>query len=69
MVSVTWFVLTVDMPGFETEDINVGQDRGQKKTYHRRFPKHVADDVDLDELAADHFVDAIEVSCRRQQFG
>ncbi|MDX1748573.1 MAG: Hsp20/alpha crystallin family protein, partial [Halobacteriales archaeon] len=58
------FVLNVDMPGFERDEIHVAwddgvlnisadhvdQDRGQEKTYHRRFrfPKHVEED----EIAA-----------------
>ncbi|GAB3665126.1 Hsp20/alpha crystallin family protein [Halopiger thermotolerans] len=54
------FVLTIDMPGFETDEIelawddgvlnvaaeHVDDDRGRKKTYHRRFrfPKTVDDE-------------------------
>jgi HSP20 family protein len=55
------FVLAVDMPGFETDDITVAWDdgvlnvsaeavdesRNRKKTFHRRFrfPKEVDDDA------------------------
>ncbi|SFC05109.1 HSP20 family protein [Halobiforma haloterrestris] len=54
------FVLTIDMPGFETDEIelawddgvlnvaaeHVDDERGRKKTYHRRFrfPKVVDDE-------------------------
>ena len=54
------FVLSVEMPGFDTEEISVAwddgvlniaaehreEDRGHHKTYHRRFrfPKHIDDD-------------------------
>lgn len=54
------FVLSVEMPGFDPEEIDVSWDdgvlniaaehedetRGQRKTYHRRFrfPKNVEDD-------------------------
>ncbi len=68
------FVLTVDMPGFETEDISVtwddgvlnvaaehvDEDRGQKKTYHRRFrfPKTVADE----EIGAEYRNGVLEIT-------
>lgn len=53
------FVLSVEMPGFDPEEIDVSWDesvlniaaedeqRGQRKTYHRRFrfPKTVDDDA------------------------
>ena len=55
------FVLTVEMPGFDREEItlawddgvlniaadHVDEDRGRKRTYHRRFrfPKDVDDDA------------------------
>jgi HSP20 family protein len=67
------FVLTVEMPGFDTEDISVAWDdgvlniaaehedetRNRQKTYHRRFrfPKHVADD----EIAAEYTNGVLEV--------
>mgnify|MGYP002338710968 CR=1 FL=1 len=57
----TEFVLSVEMPGFDTDEISVAWDegvlnisadrtddqRGQRKTYHRRFrfPKHIDDDA------------------------
>jgi HSP20 family molecular chaperone IbpA len=53
------FLLSVEMPGFDTDDITVSwedsvlnisaeradEKRGQRKTYHRRFrfPKHIDD--------------------------
>ena len=68
------FVLTVDMPGFETDDIDVTWDdgvlnvaaehvddeRGQKKTYHRRFrfPKTVVDE----EIAAEYRNGVLEIT-------
>jgi HSP20 family protein len=55
------FVLSVEMPGFEPEDITVSwndgilnvagetenEDRGQRRTYHRRFrfPREVDDEA------------------------
>jgi HSP20 family protein len=55
------FVLTIELPGFNREEIDlawddgvlniaaehVDDDRGQKRTYHRRFrfPKDVAEDA------------------------
>ncbi len=67
------FVLTVDMPGFETDEIELAWDdgvlnvaaehtdesRGRKKTYHRRFrfPKTVADD----EISAEYTNGVLEV--------
>ncbi len=68
------FVLTVDMPGFETDDIDVtwddgvlnvaaehvDDDRGRKKTYHRRFrfPKTVANE----EISAEYRNGVLEIS-------
>ncbi|WP_290811814.1 Hsp20/alpha crystallin family protein [Halovivax sp.] len=68
------FVLTVDMPGFEREEIDlawddgilnvaaehVDDDRGRKKTYHRRFrfPKV----VDEDEIEARYTNGVLEVA-------
>ncbi|ELY77121.1 Hsp20/alpha crystallin family protein [Natrinema gari] len=67
------FVLTIDMPGFETDEIalawddgmlNVAADhtdenRGRKKTYHRRFrfPKTVDDEG----IAAEYTNGVLEV--------
>ncbi|SEQ45927.1 Hsp20/alpha crystallin family protein [Natrinema salaciae] len=67
------FVLTIDMPGFETEEIDLAWDdgvlnvaaehadesRGRKKTYHRRFrfPKT----VDEDEIDAEYTNGVLEV--------
>jgi HSP20 family protein len=55
------FVLTLDLPGFDTEEIDLGWEdgvlnvsaqhvddrRGRKKTYHRRFrfPKEIDEDA------------------------
>ena len=68
------FVLSIDLPGFEHEDIDltwedgvlnvaagrVDEDRGRKRTYHRRFrfPK----DVDTDEIAASYTNGVLEVT-------
>jgi HSP20 family protein len=68
------FVLTVNVPGFEREEIDVAwddgrlniaaehaeEDRGRRKTYHRtfRFPK----DVDPDEIAARYRNGVLEVT-------
>ncbi|AGB36903.1 Hsp20/alpha crystallin family protein [Natronococcus occultus] len=68
------FVLTIDMPGFEHEEIDlawddgvlnvaaehVDEDRGRKKTYHRRFrfPKTVDDD----EISAEYTNGVLEVT-------
>jgi HSP20 family protein len=68
------FVLTVDMPGFEREEIDLAWDdgvlnvaaehvdesRGRKKTYHRRFrfPK----DVDGDDITARYENGVLEVT-------
>lgn len=68
------FVLTIDMPGFETDEIDlawddgvlnvaaehVDEDRGQKKTYHRRFrfPKTVADE----EIGAEYRNGVLEIT-------
>ncbi|WP_436923141.1 Hsp20/alpha crystallin family protein [Halosimplex amylolyticum] len=67
------FVLSVELPGFDPEDIDVtwhegvlnvaaeheDETRGQRKTYHRRFrfPK----DVDDDEIAAEYTNGILEV--------
>ncbi|WP_222919489.1 Hsp20/alpha crystallin family protein [Natrinema sp. SYSU A 869] len=67
------FVLTIDMPGFETDEIELAWDdgvlnvaaehtdesRGRKKTYHRRFrfPKTVDDE----EIAAEYTNGVLEV--------
>ncbi|MDG5760145.1 Hsp20/alpha crystallin family protein [Natronococcus sp. A-GB1] len=68
------FVLTIDMPGFETDEIDLTWDdgvlnvaaehvddgRGRKKTYHRRFrfPKSIADD----EITAAYTNGVLEVT-------
>jgi len=68
------FVLTIDMPGFEREGIDLAWDdgvlnvaaehvdesRGRKKTYHRRFrfPK----DVDGDDITARYENGVLEVT-------
>jgi HSP20 family protein len=68
------FVLTVDMPGFEREEIDlawddgvlnvaadhVDEERGRKKTYHRRFrfPK----DIDEDAITARYENGVLEVT-------
>ncbi|WP_049923967.1 Hsp20/alpha crystallin family protein [Halopiger djelfimassiliensis] len=68
------FVLTIDMPGFETDEIDLAWDegvlniaaehvddeRGRKKTYHRRFrfPKDIADD----EIVAEYTNGVLEVA-------
>ena len=68
------FVLSVDVPGFEREDIDltwdrgvlnvaaehVDEDRGRKRTFHRRFrfPK----DVDVDAVAASYTNGVLEVT-------
>ncbi|MFB6282072.1 MAG: Hsp20/alpha crystallin family protein [Haloferacaceae archaeon] len=67
------FVLSVEMPGFDPEEISVSWDegvlniaaehdeerRGQRKTYHRRFrfPKNVDDD----EITAQYTNGILEV--------
>ncbi|MDQ2052783.1 Hsp20/alpha crystallin family protein [Natronolimnohabitans sp. A-GB9] len=67
------FVLTIDMPGFETDEIelawddgvlnvaaeHVDDERGRKKTSHRRFrfPK----DIDDDAIAAEYTNGVLEV--------
>lgn len=67
------FVLTIEMPGFETEDITVSWDegvlniagehenemRGHRRTYHRRFrfPK----EVDEEEITAEYHNGVLEV--------
>ena len=68
------FVLSVDVPGFEREDIDltwdrgvlnvaaehVDEDRGRKRTFHRRFrfPK----DVDTDAIEASYTNGVLEVT-------
>ncbi len=68
------FVLSIDVPGFEREDIDltwedgvlnvaaehVDDDRGRKRTYHRRFrfPK----DVDTDAISASYTNGVLEVT-------
>ena len=68
------FVLSVELPGFDTEDITVAWDdgvlnigaeradetRGRRTTYHRRFrfPKHVDDDA----IAAEFTNGVLEVT-------
>lgn len=67
------FVLTIDMPGFETDEISVAWDEGvlnvsaehidenrdQQKTYHRRFrfPK----EIDEDAITAEYTNGVLEV--------
>jgi len=67
------FVLTIDMPGFDREEIELAWDRGvlnvaaehvdesrdRKKTYHRRFrfPK----DVDHEAITAEYVNGVLEV--------
>ena len=67
------FVLSVEMPGFDPEEISVSwdagilniaaehedDDRGQRRTYHRRFrfPK----DVDDEEISAEYTKGILEV--------
>lgn len=67
------FVLTIEMPGFETEDISVSWDdgvlniagehedetRGHVRTYHRRFrfPK----EVDEEEIVAEYNNGVLEI--------
>ena len=67
------FVLSVELPGFDPEEINVSWDegvlniaaeheddsRGERKTYHRRFrfPKTVEDD----EIEAEYTNGILEV--------
>lgn len=67
------FVLSVELPGFEVEDIDVAWDdgvlniaadheddtRGRKQTYHRRFrfPK----EVDEDAISAEYTNGVLEV--------
>ena len=67
------FVLSIEMPGFDPEEINVSWDdgilniaaereddrRGQRRTYHRRFrfPK----DVDDEEITAQYTNGILEV--------
>ena len=68
------FVLSVDVPGFEREDIDltwdrgvlnvaaehVDEDRGRKRTFHRRFrfPK----DVDTDAIETSYTNGVLEVT-------
>jgi len=68
------FTLTVELPGFDREEIDlawdegilnvaaehVDEDRGQQKTYHRRFrfPK----DIDEDAISATYSNGVLEVT-------
>ena len=68
------FVLTVELPGFDREEIDLAwdngvlniaaehadEDRGRKRTYHRRFrfPK----DVDDEEITASYSNGILEVT-------
>ncbi|MFW6153154.1 MAG: Hsp20/alpha crystallin family protein [Halobacteriota archaeon] len=68
------FVLTIEMPGFETEDISVtwdegvlniagehvDEDRGLQRTYHRRFrfPKEIVDE----DITAEYHNGVLEVT-------
>jgi HSP20 family protein len=68
------FVLTIDMPGFEKDEITVAwddgvlnvaaehvdEDRGRKKTYHRRF--RFPREVDEDAIAASYTNGVLEVT-------
>ncbi|WP_207586994.1 Hsp20/alpha crystallin family protein [Halomontanus rarus] len=68
------FVLTVDMPGFEREEIDVrwtdgrlnvaaehvSEERGRKKTYHRSF--RVPKEIDHEEIAAHYRNGVLEVT-------
>ncbi|MDG5817182.1 Hsp20/alpha crystallin family protein [Natronococcus sp. A-GB7] len=68
------FVLTIDLPGFETEEIDlswddgvlnvaaehVDDDRGRKKTHHRRF--RFPGIVDDEEIAATYTNGVLEVT-------
>ncbi|WP_254837569.1 Hsp20/alpha crystallin family protein [Natronomonas marina] len=73
------FVLSIDAPGFEREDIDltwdggvlnvaaehVDEDRGRKRTYHRRFrfPK----DVETDAISASYTNGVLEVTLPIQE--
>ena len=73
------FVLSIDLPGFGREDIDltweegvlnvaaerVDEDRGRKRTYHRRFrfPK----DVDTDAISATYTNGILEVTLPIQE--
>lgn len=68
------FVLTIEMPGFETDDItvtwdegvlniageHVNEDRGMTRTYHRRFrfPKDIVEE----DITADYNNGVLEVT-------
>lgn len=68
------FVLTIEMPGFETEDItvswdegvlniageHVNEERGMTRTYHRRFrfPKEILEE----EITAEYHNGVLEVT-------
>lgn len=68
------FVLTVDMPGFEIEEIDVAWDDGRlniaaehvdeaydrKKTYHRSF--RLPKDIEVDEIGAAYRNGVLEVT-------
>lgn len=67
------FVLTIDMPGFDVDEIDlawddgvlnvagehVDDDRGRKKTYHRRF--RFPRDVDEENISASYTNGVLEV--------
>jgi len=75
------FVLSVELPGFDTDDISVAWDdgvlnisaeradeqRGQRKTYHRRFrfPKHIVDDA----ITAEYTNGVLEVTLPVEEGG
>ncbi|MFB6092956.1 MAG: Hsp20/alpha crystallin family protein [Haloquadratum sp.] len=75
------FVLAVEMPGFERDEIDlawddgvlniaaehVDEDRGRKRTYHRRlrFPK----DVDDDAITATYSNGVLEVTLPLEEEG
>lgn len=68
------FVLTVDMPGFERDEIDVrwhegrlnvaaehvSEERGRKKTYHRAF--RVPKEIEPEEITAQYRNGVLEVS-------
>lgn len=68
------FVLTIEMPGFERDEIDVSwhdgrlniaaehsdETRGRKKTYHRSF--RMPKEVDVDEIAAQYRNGVLELT-------
>jgi HSP20 family protein len=68
------FVLTVDMPGFERDEISVtwnegqldiaaehvDEEHGRKKTYHRSF--RLPKDIEVDEIGATYRNGVLEVT-------